>query len=1168
MDVKSGIMMIPILKIKQYFFFIFLILALTGCSDSFNRGNDDVADDGFAPSQEWQLVWSDEFNTGTLNESNWEIQEGDGKMVGLTRWGNNEDQYYRNSPNNLRVEVDSNDPNNDGSLVITTLADGYTTDSNDVNNNVAASPNQNFDFTSARITTRDKFEFTYGRVEARIKLDSSQGLWHAFWLLGSDASPYRSWPQKGEIDIMEAWVHDEGSVAGTAHFGVADYAKGVVHHEYRGQTFPLPEDDDALFDYNDGEYHLYAVEWDAEEIRWFVDGEHFYTLTQNSYWNFYNDEVNGWQGYVDKNSDEIDDNIDANQLSKYQDATANAPFDQDQYIILNTAVNGDIFGDAGGGADPNGPNFLGDMYVDYVRVYQCPRDPLIPEGTGCKKYLDTQSTEPYYSDPYFRPRVLPEISSFVNFTEIFIDGPGPESIIGTPLTLETTNTISVQEVNGELKINAIPDGTTTNFPRVAFAHGEDDVFILSGFDSGALGDLKFDLFIESYVPGQFGAGVAIGMSSENNGVKTSKFIIKQLSEYETGKWHRVVVPVQDILNGTGSGFLDNKKISEVMYLMFNSEAEVRIDNIQIACGAAACGVVDEVPVYIDGVDGLWTRGIRGNDSEQNSTLYENPDYDDGTCCHVKWEEIDTTGENHSDGKDHKYVVQTSIGSERGTPEDPYPSQAVNFVGSINAISAIAALADGEFRFDIRMISNPNDVDLYFKVDGGNCLEGINCTSTGEQPLGDLPIGQWETFACSIENLALQGLNVSTITAPFVMVPGISGTGKDVVFQWDNVIFSPVKENPSNILEFPITFPEAVGGFCLPIAPFSGGSFSLVQNPYPNAGHSDTKVGKTSKVDYGVTFGGITLNFEQPIVFGPSSSGAGKLFTLKALTTRDPTASYSDPADNNAPPRPLGEMNVTFKLEGVPGTSLDIERTFTLSSQDQWEDIVLDFNGSGAGEYSGLTLIIDNGYRTNGAASDWTLYFDEIERSDSTSVVASLADDSNGDPVTYTFDDQATYYYPPPTGVDGARANIVNDPVAVNGRVVKVVYDVIQPSVGKGVTFVGSDGGFPDPIPFANGRTTIEIDVWTEEANREVLLKVEDAQDQFRYAELTQVTPNAGWNTLTFDFSTVSIEYWETFEKLMLIFDPNRCVYNPVFDTACPNQPADDEYYFDNIRLLP
>ena len=72
-----------------------------------------------------------------------------------------------------------------------------------------------------------------------------------------------------------------------------------------------------------------------------------------------------------------------------------------------------------------------------------------------------------------------------------------------------------------------------------------------------------------------------------------------------------------------------------------------------------CGVVDEVPVYIDGVDSLYGQEVyRGNDSEQNSTRYENPDYDEGDCCHVQWEEIDTTGENHSDGKDHKYVVQT------------------------------------------------------------------------------------------------------------------------------------------------------------------------------------------------------------------------------------------------------------------------------------------------------------------------------------------------------------------------------------------------------------------------------------------------------------------------------------------------------------------------------
>ena len=308
--------------------FLFLVFSISSCSDKLDlglSGNNDTPDDGPVPSQEWQLVWSDEFDAGSLDATNWEVQQGDGTMVGLTRWGNNEDQYYTDSPDNVRVEVDPNDPNNDGSLVITSLSDGYTTTQADVDDNYTAATGQNFGFTSGRITTRNKFEFTYGKVEARIKLDSSQGLWHAFWLLGSDASPYRSWPQKGEIDIMEAWLHDEGSVAGTAHFGVADYSLGAVYHESRGERYEETKDG-TPFDYNDGEYHLYAIEWDAEEIRWFVDGEHFYTLTQNSYWNFYNDEVNGWQGYVDKNGDEIDDNIDANQLSQYQDATANATF--------------------------------------------------------------------------------------------------------------------------------------------------------------------------------------------------------------------------------------------------------------------------------------------------------------------------------------------------------------------------------------------------------------------------------------------------------------------------------------------------------------------------------------------------------------------------------------------------------------------------------------------------------------------------------------------------------------------------------------------------------------------------------------------------------------------------------------------------------------------------
>ena len=77
------------------------------------------------------------------------------------------------------------------------------------------------------------------------------------------------------------------------------------------------------------------------------------------------------------------------------------------------------------------------------------------------------------------------------------------------------------------------------------------------------------------------------------------------------------------------------------------------------------------------------------------------------------------------------------------------------------------------------------------------------------------------------------------------------------------------------------------------------------------------------------------------------------------------------------------MRVSFKLEGAPGLGSDIEREFTLSQESQWEDITIDFNGAGAGEFNGITMIIDNGYRTNGFVDDWTLYFDNITQEDST-----------------------------------------------------------------------------------------------------------------------------------------------------------------------------------------
>ena len=1111
---------------------------LSACGGSLNEGNTDVADDGPSPSREWQLVWSDEFEGTELDLANWEIQLGDGKFYGLSGWGNGEDQYYTDSPDNIRVE--------DGNMVITSLGDGVPMSEVDPE---YGNPNTDYDFTSARVTTSERFEFTYGRVEANIKIQTVDGLWQAFWLLGSNSSPYGSWPQKGEIDIMETYSPGSQIVGGAAHFGT---------------TFPLNQyvSKNAVGDYDDGEYHLYAVEWDAEQIRWYFDGKHFYTLTQKSYWNYYEDSTNGWMGYVDKNGDDIDDNLEVNKYLQYSVATANAPFDQDQYIILNTAVNGNLPEGAGHSADTN-LAYLGEMLVDYVRVYQCESDPLIPEGTGCKSYIDTDVNEPYYSSPAFRRDIPAEISSFAAFNDLYIDGPGPENILGNELKFLVTDTASLNEA-------VDPDDASNTYlhleslgiiggviPTVGFAREDDGTSILAGFEGSpvASGDIKFDLYVESFDEEASNPSFFVGMA---NAPDQRKFTSLSFNDYAVGEWHRVTVPIADILTGSGQK-LNTKVISEVLRFMVNAEAVVRIDNVQFACGGIACGIIDEVPVFIDSIDSLWTRGIRGNDSQQKSSAFENPDYTENDQHHVQWEIIDTGEEGHDN------VIQTTIGPGRSATDPLFPSEAVNFIGSLNAISAIAALSDGEFRFDIRMLRNPNNVDLYFKVDGA-------FSSTGEQPLTlSTPVGDWVTYRCSIKNLKSQGLDVGTITAPFVMVPGLNGAGKDLTFQWDNVEFSPVKEGDSPSLQLPILFNE--GGFCLPISPFSGGSFGLVNNP-DTVGHpadsaedDNSKVGKTIKSDYGVTFGGITLNLEENIVFGGTSSGANKLFKLKAFTPRDPTSSYSNPA-NDEPPRPLGNMRVSFKLEGAPGLGSDIEREFTLSQESQWEDITIDFNGAGAGEFNGITMIIDNGYRTNGFVDDWTLYFDNITQEDSTSVIASLSDDINGDSTTYTFDDQVNFFYPSPSGVCGARATIVNDPEDINGRVGQVVYDVIEPSCGKGVTFIGAAGGFPSAIPFEAGRTTVSIDVYTDQAGSEVTMKVEDAQDSFRSAEVIAVTQSAGWSTLEFDFSTMGIQVNESFEKMMLIFEPNKCVQNPEFDPTCTNLPATDVYYFDNVQLLP
>lgn len=231
----------------------------------------------------WNLVWSDEFNGTSLNRANWTPEIG----TGSGGWGNNELQYYTDRAQNVQVTG--------GNLVITAQKESYG----------------GMNYTSARIKTQDLKSFTYGKVEARIKLPSGQGLWPAFWMLGSNISSV-GWPKSGEIDIMERVNHNP-------------YVNGTVHWDAGGHA----EYGRVSGNLDFSQFHVYSIEWDSKYIRWFVDGQQFNE--------FYIENGTG-------NTEEFQ-----------------RPF----FLLLNLAVGGNW-----PGSPNNSTPFPSQMLVDYVRVYQ------------------------------------------------------------------------------------------------------------------------------------------------------------------------------------------------------------------------------------------------------------------------------------------------------------------------------------------------------------------------------------------------------------------------------------------------------------------------------------------------------------------------------------------------------------------------------------------------------------------------------------------------------------------------------------------------------------------------------------------------------------------------------------------------------------------------------
>jgi beta-glucanase (GH16 family) len=282
----------------------------------------------------WKLSWSDEFDGKDIDRTKWDFDLGNGFYnydgnQWLSGWGNNELEYYTKEPDNAFVK--------EGMLHLRALKQSLN----------------GCGYTSARLKSRSVdggplFSQAYGRFEFRAKLPTGQGIWPALWMLPQDEK-YGPWPCSGEIDVTEARGQEPNKVLGTIHFG--SRWPGNVH---AGKDYIFP-DNGTIAD-----FHVYALEWEPGEIRWYVDGKQ------------YEDQTFWWSSA--KSGGKATNPASEPDLHPWP-----APFDRPFFIVMNVAVGGQFLG-----PPDQTTKFPAEMVVDYVRVYEKAGGygPTKPRGEG------------------------------------------------------------------------------------------------------------------------------------------------------------------------------------------------------------------------------------------------------------------------------------------------------------------------------------------------------------------------------------------------------------------------------------------------------------------------------------------------------------------------------------------------------------------------------------------------------------------------------------------------------------------------------------------------------------------------------------------------------------------------------------------------------------------
>lgn len=271
------------------------------------------------------LIYNEDFNYTGLPNSDWNYDSGN------WGFGNDELQYY--TENRLENTNVSN-----GALNITALKENYG----------------GSDYTSARLVSKNSY--LYGKFEIKAKLPSGKGTWPAIWMLPTN-SEYGSWPNSGEIDIIEHVGSDPGVIHGSIHTALNNFKAGT---QITSKTI--------VSDFQTN-YHTYGLEWTPEYINISVDDNVYFTLNRNSY--------------------------------NYENSYKNWPFDKEFQLILNTAIGGNWGGEVDNSIFPQ------NMSIDDIKIYDL----------GLDKYYLNTIAKPYDIESTIFSSNFDTLTGFTSHTE-------------------------------------------------------------------------------------------------------------------------------------------------------------------------------------------------------------------------------------------------------------------------------------------------------------------------------------------------------------------------------------------------------------------------------------------------------------------------------------------------------------------------------------------------------------------------------------------------------------------------------------------------------------------------------------------------------------------------------------------------------------------------------